>query len=149
MEYKYTYLLMGITLFFIWLILFIARKDTRKEMLTMSLIFGFAGPLADLAYFKDWWKPITMNNSWLSIEAFLAAAMIGGISSILYEEIFRDRLVKLRTSQKNIGNNKITFAALIALTAFLFYFCFFVIFQKRFRLLQFPAHCVPTQVKNF
>lgn len=124
--YNYTYLLMGITLFFIWLPLFIVRKDTRKEMLTMSLIFGFAGPLADLAYFRDWWKPITMNNSWFSIEAILVAAMIGGISSILYEEIFRDRLVRLRTKKINTGHNKIAFIALIALTAFLFYFCYFM-----------------------
>ena len=62
-SYQYTYLLMGVIFAVLWAILFIWRKDTRKEMLLMSGIFGFAGPIADLLYTIDWWNPLTLSGT--------------------------------------------------------------------------------------
>jgi len=35
-------------------VLFLSRKDTRKEMLIISLIFGISGPIAEAGYRADW-----------------------------------------------------------------------------------------------
>mgnify|MGYP000515945139 CR=1 FL=1 len=45
MAYEYSYLILGLVFFVIWLFLFLFRKDTRKEMLIMSILFGIAGIL--------------------------------------------------------------------------------------------------------
>lgn len=102
MEYQYTYLLMALLFFFIWIFLFLRRKDTRKEMLIMSLIFSFAGPLADILYVQDWWHPFTITNTQIGIESLVTAFMIGGISSIIYVIIFKKKLSyrKVQTSKK-------------------------------------------------
>jgi hypothetical protein len=58
-NYQYTYLLIGFVFFVIWLFLFLWKKEIRKEILIISAIFGFAGPLADFFYTQDWWSPLT------------------------------------------------------------------------------------------
>ncbi len=59
MGYRYTYILMALIFFAVWLALYILRKDNRREMIVMSLIFGFIGPFADILYTKDWWQSLT------------------------------------------------------------------------------------------
>jgi len=90
---------MGLVFFAIWLALFIWRKNTRKEMMIMSLIFAFAGPLADILYTQDWWYPLTLINTIIGPEALLVGFMIGGVASIIYEDIFKKRL-KIRKISK-------------------------------------------------
>ena len=85
MGYQYTYLLMALVFLAIWLALFIWRKNTRKEMMIMSLIFAFAGPLADILYTKDWWRPLTLTNTAIGPEAILVGFMIGGIASVIHK----------------------------------------------------------------
>lgn len=100
LDYKYTYLLMGVCFFVIWLILFLIRKDVRREMLIMSLIFGLCGPLTDIVYYRDWWSPLTITNSVISIEAFIVGFSLGGIIPIIYEEIFKDHLKERRRNKR-------------------------------------------------
>jgi hypothetical protein len=96
MTYQYTYLILGLIFLVVWLILFLWRKDTRKEMLIMSLIFGFAGPLADILYTQDWWNPQTLTDTKIGLEAILVGFMIGGIASVIYESIFKKRIWRRR-----------------------------------------------------
>lgn len=125
-SFQYTYLLMGFLFSFIWLLLFLIRKDIRKEMLIMSLIFGLAGPLTDVLYFKDWWHPLTFTNSWISFEAFIVGFMIGGISSVIYEEIFKDRLKQIRVNKKKRERDNKNFILILFLTAALLYMGFYL-----------------------
>ena len=60
-------------------------------MLVISLIFAFAGPLAEIIYFQDWWHPFTLTGSFLSLEPFLIGFSIGGVASVIYEEAFNLR----------------------------------------------------------
>jgi len=80
MPYQYTYLSMGLVFAVIWIALFLWRRDTRKEMLIMSSIFGLAGPVADILYTQDWWAPQTITNTAIGFEAVLVGFMIGGDS---------------------------------------------------------------------
>lgn len=120
-DYQYTYLLMGILFFFIWLILFLKRHDIRKEMLIMSLIFGLAGPLTDVLYYKDWWSPLTITNSVISLEAFIVGFSLGGIISVIYEEIFKDHLKEKRKDKKRRKLDTGIFFAILIVTGGIFF----------------------------
>jgi len=76
----------------IWLIFFIFRKNLRKEMLMMSLIFGIAGLLVERVYIHDWWRPLTILGTKISIEDFIFGFCIGGIAAVIYEFIFQKRI---------------------------------------------------------
>jgi 4-amino-4-deoxy-L-arabinose transferase-like glycosyltransferase len=98
--YAYTYLYLSLLFLCIWTVLFWGRKDVRSEMLHVSLLFAFAGPIADYFYFKDWWVPQTMSGSWVSVEAFTAAFALGGVAAVVYEFITHKRLSKKHGSKK-------------------------------------------------
>ncbi len=108
-SYQYTYLILGLTLFFVWLILYFLRKDIRKEMLIISLLFGIAGLVVESTYIIDWWKPLTITNTAVGIEDFLFGFTVGGIASVLYEEVFK-RKIRMRkkenlfTKKKDLNN---------------------------------------------
>ena len=91
---QYAYIVLGLLLLVVWLLLFLTRKDTRREMIIISIAFGIAGLLAEFAYLKDWWQPLTITGTPLGIEDFLFGFTIGGIASVIYEVIFKKRLSK-------------------------------------------------------
>lgn len=70
----------------------------RGEMVLATILFGLAGPAADILYTKDWWHPLTVMNTNIGIEAFLVGGMIGGIASVIYDAISKSRLVVCKKS---------------------------------------------------
>jgi len=87
--YKYAYLVGNLLLSLpIWLFLFIRRRDLRREMLIVSLITGIAGPISELWYLKDYWRPELFTGWPIGIEDFIFGFCVGGISSVIYEEFF-------------------------------------------------------------
>ncbi|MEA2020533.1 MAG: lycopene cyclase domain-containing protein [Patescibacteria group bacterium] len=82
MDYFY---LVGILLALpFWVFLFI-RKEHRKEILIMGLIFGVAAVVIEHAYAKwDYWHPVYIFPK-VPFEDFLYGVVYGGISSELYE----------------------------------------------------------------
>ncbi len=100
-NYQYTYLLMGIAFLLVWVFLFYLRKDTRHQMLVISCVIAFCGPLADILYLKDWWAPKFIFSPILNVEAVIVSFMIGGIGTVIYEELFHKRvIIKNRTERK-------------------------------------------------
>lgn len=57
-------------------------------MLIVSLIAGIAGPISELYYLKDYWRPEIFTGWPIGIEDFIFGFCIGGISSVIYEYIF-------------------------------------------------------------
>lgn len=115
--YRITYLLLDISFLCIWLALFLKNnnKDFRKEMLVMSLIFGLAGPFADMIYIQDWWHPLSITGAKLAyIEASLFGFVIGGVASVIYEafskKIRRKNYEKIfgEGAEKRNKQNKLT-----------------------------------------
>ncbi len=126
-DYTYTYLIGNFILFIPWLILFLRRKDTKKEMLIISLIFGFAGIVSEYIFIKDWWKPLTITGTPIGIEDFLFGFLIGGIASVIYEHLFNKK-IRLKKPEKNIFEKRslnflvlYSSVAVIFLTSFLFF----------------------------
>lgn len=115
-DYQYTYIIGNIILLLIWTFLFIRRKDTRKEMLVISIIFGIAGPIAEMIYIKDWWQPLTITGTSIGIEDFLFGFLIGGIMAVIYEHLFQKRIQKKKP--KKIHKSKIFRPAIVLLLLF-------------------------------
>lgn len=78
MDYKYTYIILDLCFLIIWFVLFFWRKFSRKEILTMSLLFGLAGLLVEPIYVHDWWHPLNITNTLVGVEDFLFGFVVGG-----------------------------------------------------------------------
>jgi len=125
--YQYSYLIGDLIALIIWIILFLWRKDVRREMIIMSFLFGIAGPISELIYTIDWWRPLTMTGTIIGIEDFIFGFVIGGIASVIYEELFKKKLMTntLNKTSKYNETKNLFFIGLIL--AILFLFCFFVL----------------------
>jgi|TARA_Y100000310_G_scaffold21744_1_gene20980 hypothetical protein len=107
-NYQYTYLIGSIIILILWLILFLYRKDIRKEMWVISLIFGFIALFTEKIYSLDWWRPLTITGTIPGIEDFLFGFAIGGVASVIYEILFNKRIKikkvkKLREKRRNLN----------------------------------------------
>lgn len=125
MTHPYAYLVGDIIFGAIWLILFLLRKDLRKEMISLSLIGAVFFPFA-LIYLPDYWYPDHIIHSDalpLGIEDFLFAFLIAGIGAVLYEAAFGKSHLLCECRRKNPkGLTAITAAAVIVLLGFTFWF---------------------------
>jgi len=118
---------MDLGFFVIWLILFILRKDVRKIMLFISIPLGFMGPFMEYLYINDWWRPLTITGTLLGVEDFFFGFCIGGISAVIYEELFKKRIRERKVPKSMEERRKISFwlAASSAVIAFyVFYYLF-------------------------
>jgi len=127
MDYRYTYLLMGLVYALIWLILFFWRKDTRKEMLIFSLMFSAAGPIADVLYIQDWWHPPNLTNTGIGFEAFLVGFMIGGIIAVIYKCVFRKKSEIKKVTKKEELRKDFKFVLFFIPPAILFFGSFYLL----------------------
>ena len=103
-NFHYAYLVADLGFFLIWLVLFLKRKDLRKEILSMSLViapFGFT----QYFYIRDYWHPIYSFGTIFGItgiEDIIWCFFIGGITAVIYEEIFG-----IKYSKKHLENHPI------------------------------------------
>ena len=100
-SYQYTYLIGSLIALTIWTFFFIHRKDTRREMLTLSIIFGITGILAEYLYTIDWWKPLTITGTRIGIEDFLFGFSCGGVFGVAYEYFFKKKIKIKRQKNEN------------------------------------------------
>jgi hypothetical protein len=128
MNHQYSYLLGSGILLTIWFVLFFWRKDVRKEMSKISLIFGFVGIISQVIYTRDWWYPLTITNTLIGIEDFIFGFSVAGIASVIYEEIFKKKIRLRKIPQREkIKKNKKFF--LVGLFLALMFFIFFYLFK--------------------
>lgn len=85
--HPYAYLVGDALFGAVWLVLFLWRKDLRRELITMSAVGGLLAPGA-LIYLPDYWNPDhIIGPSPLGVEDFLFAFFISGIGGVLYEAV--------------------------------------------------------------
>jgi len=73
-------------------------------MLIMSsivMVFGVA--MNYLFWTKDWWHPPTITGTVLGIEDFLVGFGIGGITAVIYEELFKKKLSFSKKKHFSLG----------------------------------------------
>ncbi len=111
MEIIYKYLFADLGLGLIWLILFLKKRNLRKEMLfggilystiitsTVLIVYGLSHFFEmTWRYVPDYFNPDTLFNlsriaSGLAIEDVLFMFFAGGIISILYEVLFKKKVI--------------------------------------------------------
>ena len=118
MSYQYSYLIGALIVLVLWTILFLYRKDTRKEMLTISIIFGFIGIVVDPIYAIDWWKVKTITGVIPGVESIIFGFGMGGVASVIYEHFFNKKVKikkvkKIKEQKRNINLFFIIFLFLI------------------------------------
>jgi len=92
---SYAYLAGSLAMLFIWLILYLLRKDTRREMWALGIYSGIASLIASwLWWTKDWWFPPNIMNTRVGIEDFIIGFSCGGIAAVIYEEVFKKDFVR-------------------------------------------------------
>lgn len=93
MGYKYAYLIANVFFLVVWLLVYWRVKHLRRPMLIMSLISASFGPVSELWYFADYWKPeIALPLPIGGVEDILFGFSIGGIGAFAYESLFVGKL---------------------------------------------------------
>lgn len=89
---QYAYLVGDISLLCVWFLIFIYRKDLRKEILFFSVIVALLSPIgAYLWWTFDWWHPLAFTGGNIGFEDLLVGFTMGGVSSVIYEEVYRKK----------------------------------------------------------
>lgn len=88
----------------IWLILFLARKDLRKESLIMGTLIGVLSVATSYYWWTfDWWQPPTLFGTRVGIEDFIVGFTTGGIMATAYEVLFKRRFSHRKINGHNHG----------------------------------------------
>ncbi|MEX0917832.1 MAG: hypothetical protein WDZ93_01625 [Candidatus Paceibacterota bacterium] len=114
MDYQYFYLVWTLFFLIIWLSLFLLRKDSRREILAISLVFGVGGIGCQYLHLHDWWQPLRITNTSVGFEDFFIGFAIGGIASVLYEVVAKRRDVH-PSNREAIRRSSYFFIAFFAL----------------------------------
>lgn len=89
---QFAYLFLGLSFFAIWLPVFFLRKDLRRRLVISSTVGGFAGILAEIWYFTDYWQPVSIaGKGKFSLEDFLAGFAIAGVAVTIYDFLFQKK----------------------------------------------------------
>jgi hypothetical protein len=101
MAFKYAYLTVNIFFLAVWLLIFWRLKPLRKQVLIMSLITASFGPISELWYFADYWKPeIALPLPFIGgVEDLFFGFSIGGIGAFAYESLFVQRICKCESGK--------------------------------------------------
>ncbi|MES2023284.1 MAG: lycopene cyclase domain-containing protein [Patescibacteria group bacterium] len=119
-----TYLLTVLAFFPVWLILYFHRKDLRQEMIFMGVMIAIGAIFLEaFVWTKDWWQPKTITGTVVGIEDALLGFLLGGIIASVYEEIFKDKLVRIRGKKKD--HHVKHFVIVVLLSIFIGNFTFF------------------------
>ena len=109
------WMVFSLILLSIWIIIFLIRKNIRKEMFLVSLFtmpFGLTEPL----FVPEYWNPPSLfnlaANTGFDIESLIFSFAIGGIGSVIYEAFFKARHKKM--SKVEIKRHKFHLLALFS-----------------------------------
>jgi hypothetical protein len=88
----------------IWAVIYLAKRDFRKEMLKMSLItmpFGLTEPL----FVPEYWFPPSLFNlaeqTEFDVESLIFSFAIGGVGTVLYNIIFKRKYATIPHTERS------------------------------------------------
>ena len=101
---QYAYLIGAGILGLFWLLIFVRRKDLRKE-LTFGGLLGIPFGMTEFFYIPEYWNPPSVFNLidkiGFGIESVLFGFFVGGIAASLFEFLEKKRLVSIHKHQNN------------------------------------------------
>jgi hypothetical protein len=87
----YIYLYGSLLIFLVWLVFYALRKDLRRQLWVMSLLTAPLG-LSELFFVPEYWRPLTVFKTPISLEDFLFSFVVGGVGAVAYEVFFARRI---------------------------------------------------------
>lgn len=121
-SHKYAYLVATLLFFIPWTFLIIKRKDLRKEIITMGILFAFMSLATAYFWTLDWWKPITITGTRIGIEDFILGIGNGGVAAVMYEWVFKKTLYKSRSKPHNVGTVVLILFSFLIIVTLIYYF---------------------------
>ena len=119
MDYKYAYLVGSLITLVIWFILFINRKDLRREMLVLSFATMLLAP-SNILYYGEYWRPLFVLNIFnFGIESIIVCFAYGGICGVSYEYLFRKTGYRLRSVNLQISRLQLILSIFSGMVVFL------------------------------
>jgi hypothetical protein len=98
MPYKYAYIIGCLFVSLFWLLIFLKRKDLRREMLWASF-WGLPFGLIDFFLAPTYWNLDSLfgliRKYGVGIESFIFFFIMTGLASVIYEFIWKEKPVKL------------------------------------------------------
>ena len=119
----YEYLIGSLLFAAVWLILYLMRKDLRKEIILASLLCMPLG-LSDYIFIPWYWNPRMLFNLKPGIESFIFAFAIGGIAAVLYEVVLKKHLRKAKEKRIKTKRHLYALAGVVIFSMILFSFVF-------------------------
>jgi len=116
---QFAWLLWSLFLIVIWgiIYMFLKSKESRKEMLIVSLWTSLLG-LTEPLFVPEYWNPPSLfdlaHRTGFDIESFIFSFGIGGIAVVLYEWIFNAKHERLSAIERHHSHHKIHIFALIS-----------------------------------
>jgi uncharacterized membrane protein YvlD (DUF360 family) len=92
MSYTFVYLIYALMFCALWGVLFVLRPDLRRRMFLFSLCALPLGPVSEIWYLRDYWQRPTVTGLSVSVEDFLFAFALGGITYALYKVVDRKQV---------------------------------------------------------
>lgn len=110
---EHAYLFLVIPFLLVWLGIFVFGSHTRRLQVKASVLGALAGPISEILYFSDYWKPTGVVPIWIGshpllIEDMLFGFAIAGIAVSIFPAVFRVKRVRL-------PEQVVTFRAIILL----------------------------------
>ncbi|MBN2016123.1 hypothetical protein JW766_04800 [Candidatus Dojkabacteria bacterium] len=78
------------------LLIYVKRKDLRKEMLINGILFSVVGVIIEYMFFKDYWNPplIIKFGEFGGLEDLMFGFAAGSFGSVFYTVLFKERLIR-------------------------------------------------------
>lgn len=109
---QYVWFIWSFIIFALWALIYLAKKDYRKEMLKMSLITMPFG-LTETLFIPEYWFPPSLFNlaekTGFDIESLIFSFAIGGIGTVLYTFIFKSSLAEMPHMERGHQRHRLHF----------------------------------------
>jgi len=101
---------------------FLLQKRSKKRNVNNEHNNRSIGLYAEYFWWtRDWWNPPTITGTRIGIEDIFDGFITGGITAILYEDIFKKRIYKYRSSKTHNLGGLIVIASFFVISSFLFH----------------------------
>ena len=124
------WLVFSLILLAIWLVIFLFKKNVRKEMFFVSL-FTMPLGLTEPLFVPEYWNPPSLFNlaatTGFDVESLIFSFAIGGIASVLYEMFFRVKHRKMSKHEMYGKGHRFHLVAIVSpiiIFAILYFFSF-------------------------
>ncbi|HKZ87526.1 MAG TPA: lycopene cyclase domain-containing protein [Candidatus Bathyarchaeia archaeon] len=121
----YEWLAFSLLLVGVWLVIYVARRSLRKEMLWVSLFTSFTG-FAEPLFVQAYWSPPSLfdlaRRTGFDVESLIFSFAVGGIAAVLYEAVLNVKHRKMSVAEVRISRRWFHLASLASMP-----FVFFVL----------------------